>query len=74
MRTDDREWQRTRALQTLLQESRARDRHGAWAALKEPDPDIRCWLIAQAIDRQPDARLVAVLAPLSRIQAMTKVM
>lgn len=63
VRDGDRDWQRTRALQTLLQESRARERHGAWAALKEPDPDIRCWLIAQAIDRQPEARLVSVLQP-----------
>lgn len=63
VRNGDRDWQRTRALQTLLQESRARERHGAWAALKEPDPDVRCWLIAQAIDRQPEARLVSVLEP-----------
>lgn len=63
LRESDREWQRTRALQTLLKESRAKDRHGAWAALKEPDPDIRCWLVAQAIDRQADARLTPVLTP-----------
>lgn len=63
VRNGDREWQRTRALQILLKESRAKDRHGAWAALKEPDPDIRCWLIAQAIAVQPDARLSRVLLP-----------
>lgn len=63
LRDGDREWQRMRGLQTLLNESRARDRHEARMAMKEPDPDLRCWLIAKSIDRQPDARLVPALVP-----------
>ncbi len=63
VRASDREWRRTQGLQVLLQESRAKERQDAWAALREPDPDVRCWLIARAIAEQPGAKLVSVLEP-----------